>query len=224
MSNAGKPRYKNLDNYIEAAQLKRLQAKTARRFLANKQKTMKTITERKYWEMFEVLPPEEMASHNHWHGFLVGEPTNHNKDGQPQYQSYFYNDVSEFYIGDVMDTPSFKKIIKETDTLNEQAQDATPIDDDTETELKLREEYSDAHIDAAIACDVSLDDFEEAYQGEYSSDEDFAMEMADELGCINTDASWPNSYIDWERAARDLMMDYSTDNGFYFRCLWNSKY
>ena len=34
--------------------------------------------------------------------------------------------------------------------------------------------------------------------------EDYAEELADDLGLINRDASWPNSCIDWERAAREL--------------------
>lgn len=59
--------------------------------------------------------------------------------------------------------------------------------------------------------------FRDAYAGEYRSDEDFAQSLADDLGLINEDASWPNSYIDWERAARDLMMDYFSEDGHYFR-------
>ena len=56
------------------------------------------------------------------------------------------------------------------------------------------------------------------YSGEYRSDEDFAEEMAFGIGAVINDSSWPNYCIDWERAARDLMMDYSEENGYYFRC------
>lgn len=63
----------------------------------------------------------------------------------------------------------------------------------------------------------SVEKFQEAYQGVYTSDEDFAMEMAESIGAIDPDATWPNNYIDWERAARDLMMDYFEEDGHYFR-------
>lgn len=53
------------------------------------------------------------------------------------------------------------------------------------------------------------DEFREAYQGEHESREDFAQELAEELGSVPADYSWPASYIDWTRAARDLFMDYA---------------
>ena len=40
--------------------------------------------------------------------------------------------------------------------------------------------------------------------------EDYAQELADDIGAINSDAAWPNNCIDWERAARALKMDYTS--------------
>ena len=40
--------------------------------------------------------------------------------------------------------------------------------------------------------------------------EDYAQELADDIGAINSDATWPNNCIDWERAARELQVDYTT--------------
>lgn len=40
--------------------------------------------------------------------------------------------------------------------------------------------------------------------------EDYARELADDIGAINSDMTWPNNCIDWEQAARELQMDYST--------------
>ena len=40
--------------------------------------------------------------------------------------------------------------------------------------------------------------------------EDYAQELAEDIGAINSDASWPNNCIDWERAARELRMDYTS--------------
>lgn len=62
-----------------------------------------------------------------------------------------------------------------------------------------------------------LEDAREAWQGEHRSDEEFAECFADELGLVNPDVTWPNSYIDWDLAARDLMMDCFEESGHYFR-------
>ena len=40
--------------------------------------------------------------------------------------------------------------------------------------------------------------------------EDYAQEFAEDIGAINRDAKWPNDCIDWERAARELQMDYTS--------------
>jgi antirestriction protein len=74
-------------------------------------------------------------------------------------------------------------------------------------------------INAAIDIDIQPSDIEESYQGSFSSDEDFAYQMADDLGLLNDNDSWPYTCIDWERAAKDLMFDYSKSNGHYFRKL-----
>lgn len=79
--------------------------------------------------------------------------------------------------------------------------------------------YADIHgleVDAESFSDWRRD-AEDAYQGEYSSDEDFAQELADELGLINSEMEWPYSCIDWARAARELMFDYDSSHGVYFR-------
>lgn len=39
--------------------------------------------------------------------------------------------------------------------------------------------------------------------------EDYAREVAEDIGAISGDESWPCSYIDWSRAADALRMDYS---------------
>lgn len=40
--------------------------------------------------------------------------------------------------------------------------------------------------------------------------QDYAQELAEDCGMVNTDAKWPNNCIDWERAASELQIDYST--------------
>lgn len=38
----------------------------------------------------------------------------------------------------------------------------------------------------------------------------YAMELAEDCGMIKPDAQWPNSCIDWDQAARELQMDYTS--------------
>ena len=38
--------------------------------------------------------------------------------------------------------------------------------------------------------------------------EDYAQELAADIGAINRDASWPNNCIDWGQAACELQQDY----------------
>lgn len=45
------------------------------------------------------------------------------------------------------------------------------------------------------------------HQGNF---EDHARQLAEDIGAIDRNASWPCNFIDWERAADCLMMDYSS--------------
>jgi len=74
-------------------------------------------------------------------------------------------------------------------------------------------------VEAALECGIQGSDIDEAYQGEYKDNEDFAQEMADSLGAIDKNATWPMNCIDWEFAAKELMYDYFEENGYYFRNL-----
>lgn len=38
---------------------------------------------------------------------------------------------------------------------------------------------------------------------------DYVMELAEYIGAINANATWPNDCIDWAMAARELQMDYT---------------
>ena len=38
---------------------------------------------------------------------------------------------------------------------------------------------------------------------------DYAQELAEDCGMINDNASWPNNCIDWDKAARELRIDYT---------------
>jgi antirestriction protein len=83
----------------------------------------------------------------------------------------------------------------------------------------LSEEINQAYIDNVGEKYATADDVEEAYAGEWSSDVEFAQNMAEELGSIKGDEAWPLTCIDWEYAAKELMYDYFEVDGYYFRNL-----
>jgi hypothetical protein len=37
----------------------------------------------------------------------------------------------------------------------------------------------------------------------------YAQELAEEIGAVSPSATWPNTCIDWDQAARELRMDYT---------------
>jgi hypothetical protein len=39
---------------------------------------------------------------------------------------------------------------------------------------------------------------------------EYAQELAEDIGAINKSNEWPNYCIDWERAARELKIDYTS--------------
>lgn len=81
-------------------------------------------------------------------------------------------------------------------------------------------EAIDAYISLENNIDYALDKFEEAYQGEFASDEEFAKDIANNTGSIDfKNMPWPQYCIDWEYAAQELMMDYQQENEYYFRSL-----
>lgn len=40
--------------------------------------------------------------------------------------------------------------------------------------------------------------------------EDYARQLAEDLGCIDRESTWPNTHIDWPAAAADLQQDYTS--------------
>jgi|TARA_Y100000310_G_scaffold282497_1_gene303788 antirestriction protein len=90
------------------------------------------------------------------------------------------------------------------------------IDEDM---LEACRAYIELGLENFIEPELELENFEEAYQGQWPNDEEFAQQMAEDCGLINESATWPNNCIDWEYASRELMYDYSEERGYYFRNL-----
>src|SRR5690606_9055646 len=61
-----------------------------------------------------------------------------------------------------------------------------------------------------------IEKMEESYHGQCDSDADFAENLLIETDSIPKDLP-SYVYIDWDRTARDIMYDYSSSNGYYFR-------
>ena len=40
--------------------------------------------------------------------------------------------------------------------------------------------------------------------------EEYAQQLAEDIGAINRDAAWPNTCIDWKQAAEELQQDYTS--------------
>ena len=40
--------------------------------------------------------------------------------------------------------------------------------------------------------------------------EEYARQLAEDIGAVNSEADWPNNCIDWEQAASELEMDYTS--------------
>ena len=85
------------------------------------------------------------------------------------------------------------------------------------------EAIAEAYLELGITASDDVADIaaeiEEAYAGHFVSDEEFAKEQADATTSLNTKEmqAWPHYCIDWEWAAREIMMDYSEEGGYYFR-------
>lgn len=63
-----------------------------------------------------------------------------------------------------------------------------------------------------------VSDFEEAFQGEYKDEEDFAYELLEETGDIESMPKHLRYYFDYEKFARDLFMsDFFMIDGYVFR-------
>ena len=90
----------------------------------------------------------------------------------------------------------------------------------TEEEQKIIDDscYDDEVFEAAKECGIEVESVDEAYNGEYGDDEEFTQQLLEDTGDIPSDLPG-YIHIDWEWTAKEIMMDYSEDNGHYFRYL-----
>lgn len=118
---------------------------------------------------------------------------------------------------DLIDSRDVIARIEELETEETDLIAATEGDDyrpSATTELaEWREEYG-----AELAALRKLAEQAEGYAADWRHGEtlirdsyftEYAQQLADDIGAVNADATWPNSCIDWERAASELQADYT---------------
>lgn len=95
----------------------------------------------------------------------------------------------------------------------------------TETEYPAeidldQEEAWDAYADWVGQEYANPSDFQDAYGGEWASEQEFAENLLDDVGGLSGMEESLQCYFDYEAFARDLFMtDYSYVDGFVFRNL-----
>jgi len=171
-----------------------------------------------YDEACEYLKSIKLYSVTEKNGSIIHEPYKYG-------HSWITEKLPESFTEDLIKV--IEEIEEEEDEYLKTRDEKINNTDDLITALMEEEGIDDSMFDACKAYlenfypgdadSYDLSDFEEAYEGEYSSDEDFAREMADNTGAIDNNASWPNNCIDWEQASSELMHDYTESNGYYFR-------
>lgn len=106
-------------------------------------------------------------------------------------------DVSN--LDDIIDSRDIIKRIEElqADQTNDDV-DATELEE-LASLLRLQEECADYVEDWTYGATLVRDSYFKAY----------AEELADELGTVPADVSWPLTCIDWDQAASELQYDYT---------------
>ena len=125
----------------------------------------------------------------------------HRDEADPEFMAQDYeNFPDEWYTEGFMSRDEFDKI-----------QEFAELDDDD------REAFQ-AFMDLKCDSELSVDDFREAYQGEWDSEEDFARNIVEECGMLDNVPESLKDYFDFERYADELFRwDYDFQDGYVFR-------
>jgi hypothetical protein len=112
---------------------------------------------------------------------------------------------SRVYEGaDTLDSRDIIERIEELREAREAATDESPFDEDDAEELgkleKLQEQAEGYCPDWTYGAALISDSYFEEY----------AEELADDIGAIDRNAGWPLSCIDWAQAALELQQDYTS--------------
>ena len=135
----------------------------------------------------------------------------------------------KYHLQNIEGVQNFQKILQET--LEQIQKETEPeegltLESTDEQVLKQMHEYGidEAHLAACCAyvksnepATITLEDFAEAYYGEFDSDEEFTKNIAESCGGINATETWLYKHINWQDAADELLAsDYYKQGNFYF--------
>ena len=127
------------------------------------------------------------------------------------------------------------RLEEELEKINAQIMDDDGSDDDALLEVKIaRDEHETALAQQADEIDELRDDIKDleeklkpikefAEEGEGYGDwehgetliresywVEYVQQLAEDIGSVSSDAAWPYNHIDWEAAADELLIDYTT--------------
>ena len=127
-------------------------------------------------------------------------------------------------ISNLDDTIDVRDIIARVEELREERDDLQlALDGGSQEDVNALAEWETDNAEELAELESLLDDLngmggDEQWEGDWypatlirdSYFQDYAQERAEECGMIDTDAKWPMTCIDWEKAARELQYDYSS--------------
>lgn len=116
-----------------------------------------------------------------------------------------------------------RDVIARFEELETERENACDGDSDSEDSDKLAEFDDSEAGDEYTRLKSLLDDVEgnggdEEWRGSWypvtlireSYFKTYAEELAEDIGAVNSEAAWPNNHIDWEAAADELLIDYTS--------------
>lgn len=128
----------------------------------------------------------------------------------------------------IIDTRDLQKRLDELESLRDAVTEAQDAYDESHKESDLTPEERQELLDAldAARSEYGTDEQEELAELENLASEisefrhgeqmipvrdfeEYAQELAEDIGAIPRDTSWPCTCIDWEQAAKELAMDYT---------------
>ena len=127
-------------------------------------------------------------------------------------------------ISNLDDTIDVRDIIARVEELREERDDLQlALDGGSQEDVNALAEWETDNAEELAELESLLDDLngmggDEQWGGDWypvtlirdSYFQDYAQELAEECGMIDTNAKWPMTCIDWEQAARELQWDYSS--------------
>jgi antirestriction protein len=126
----------------------------------------------------------------------------HNDEEDPELMFQDYENIPESFISESHIDDEFWPFYEEFSQMDENRQEALLI---------FSSDFGYKLTDSDI-----IEKFEESYQGEWNSEEDFAQNLFNEL-YLHEVPEFMQYYIDYEKFSRDLFMgDYSYYNGHVF--------